>query len=237
MHCEPRRGGRPAAVFRVAVGPLNVVARGVRLKKDAAVRLVAGARGGCEGLGAKRADRPVARVRRRVVGEREAGPLARDLRDEVDRRRASTPFRSAGEGDRGAWCHTVRDALGDDVAAWVKGDLGLFVADGGLPLETELDERPARPAERARQALELGREPATTKRASISSRDGPLFQRCLPDQPRRGGALPRGARARARGRTPGRCRAAGPAPGRGASRRRTRAGSCAAGPGTAAGAR
>ena len=56
------------------------------------------------------------------------------------------------------------------MAAWVKGDLGLFVADGGLPLETELDERPARPAERARQALELGREPATTKRASISSR-------------------------------------------------------------------
>ena len=170
MHCESRRGGRPAAVFRVAVGPLNVVARGVRLKKDAAVRLVAGARVGFEGLGAERADRPVARVRRRVVGEREAGPLARDLRDEVDRRRASTTFRSAGEGDRGAWCHTVRDALGDDVAAWVKGDLGLFVADGGLPLETELDERPARPAERARQALELGREPATTKRASISSR-------------------------------------------------------------------
>ena len=56
-------------------------------------------------------------------------------------------------------------------------------------------------------------------------------------QPRREGALPRGARARARGRTPGRCRAAGRAPTRGASRRRTQAGSCEAGPGTAAGAR
>lgn len=81
------------------------------------------------------------------------------------------------------------------MAAWVKGDLGLFVADGGFPLETELDERPARPAERARQALELGCEPATTKGDAVLYLGHP--SRAISDGPAEAGRRPaaRGARA------------------------------------------
>mmetsp|Transcript_10771 Transcript_10771/g.43587 ORF Transcript_10771/g.43587 Transcript_10771/m.43587 type:complete len:391 (-) Transcript_10771:664-1836(-) len=50
------------------------------------------------------------------------------------------------------------DALRDDVPARVERDLGLLVADRRLPLELELDERALGAAQRARLALEFGRE-------------------------------------------------------------------------------